>query len=492
MAPIGLHPGAGPAGDARGILTGSHPKAHPLRFLNLILASIGLLCLSSPSWSQTGAPVTQLDPVRKVSAFDIEGSVPTELWIAAGQSQMLGVNFGRDASPGGPDRLPENVMVLDTSNQIVPWHVPFETPAGSLEGTYENVSPALTFLKTRAEAYPNRRFLLVFVVRGASGFTVANLPDQNWAAPTSGFYTPGNLTDLLLERIAFLRNRGYEPSGVLWLQGEADTPAGPSIYSSEFTQFRLAIRDAAANPELPFFLGGIARFEWTIFPGGDLIDLALLGLAAGDQFSWFVTTEDMIPQPDGLHYDDTSTRVLGERYASIVELEAPPILPVLVNEVQLPGGLVASPPGTILVQKVGPRGKGIFDSYDPAASALDRFESYRRSDGSFHLEISWANGERVRWRQTTNPFRVDRDVVLGFSYLPDSPITYPPDQFGGLCRTAASGLILSVQPGRASLFTSGLGLYRFGALNELIGFGVTDLFWTPGGVLVDSARLRSL
>ena len=463
-----------------------------MRFLDLILASIGLLCLSSLSWSQASAPITQLDPGRTVSVFDTEGNVPTEVWIAAGQSQMLGVNFGRDSSPGGVDRLPENVMVLDTSNRIVPWHVPFETPAGSLEGTYENVSPALTFLKTRAEAYPNRRFLLVFVVRGASGFTVPNLPDQNWAAPTSAFYTPGNLTDLLLDRIAFLRNQGFEPSGVLWLQGEADTLAGPSIYSSEFTQFRLALRDAAGNPELPFFLGGIARFEWTIFPGGDLIDLALLGLAAGDQFSWFVTTEDMIPQPDGLHYDDASSRLLGKRYASIIELEAPPILPVSVNMAEHPGVLFADPSPTILVQQIGPRGKGVFQSFKSAESALDRFEAYRRQDGSFHLELSWGNGERVRWRQSTNPFRTERDVVLGFSYLPDSPMSYPAGQFGGLCRTGASGLILSVQPGRASLFTAGLGLYRFGAVDELIEFGVTDLFWTPGGVLVDSVRLRAL
>lgn len=463
-----------------------------MRFLDLLLASIGLLCLSSPSWSQATAPALQVNPDRKVSVFDTEGNVPTEVWIAAGQSQMLGVNFGRDASPGGVDRLPENVMVLDTSDRIVPWHVPFETPAGALEGTYENVSPALAFLKARAEAYPNRRFLLVFVVRGASGFTVSNLPKQNWAAPTSGFYTPGNLTDLLLDRIDFLRSRGYEPSGVLWLQGEADTPAGPSIYASEFTQFRLAIRDAAENPELPFFLGGIARFEWTIFPGGDLIDLALLGLAAGDQFSWFVTTEDMIPQPDGLHYDDASSRLLGKRYAAIVDFEAPPILPTFVNVAEYPGGLTANPPATILLQQVGPRGQGVFESYEPAESALDRLETYRRKDGSFHFEISWGNGERVRWRQSTNPFRADRDVVLGFSYLPDSPTTYPIDQFGGLCRTGASGLVLSVQPGRASLFTAGLGLYRFGAVDELIDLGVSDLFWTPGGVLVNSVRLRSL
>lgn len=465
-----------------------------LRLLTaLLVGALVAPVLAQHSLPPGPVPEVQVAPKRLAPAEPLGGNAVGEVWFAAGQSQMLGVNFDRDASPGGVDRLPDNVYVLDTSDRIVPWHLPFETPKGDLQGTYENISPALTFLKTRAEAYPGRQFLLVFVVRGASGFTLVGLPSQTWAVPGSAFHTPGNLADTLLNRVALVRKKGWEPTGLLWLQGEADTPAGPSVYTFEFSLFREAVRAAAGNPDLPFFMAGIARFEWTIFPGGDLIDLAILGLTAADPFSWYVDTEDMVPQSDGLHFDSPSTRLLGKRFADIVDGALGPFEPDAVYLPDLLGGpppLAANPEPIALTQTIGLRGQGVFRSYSEAAAALRSLESYRRADGTFHWELTWPNGERVRWRQSSNPFLVERDQVTGFAYLPDSPTIYGPQEFGGLCRTAASGLLLSVQPGKADLFTSGIGVYRMGAIDTQISLGGTDLMWTPNGVLVNSVRLR--
>lgn len=462
---------------------------HLLTFFFLALFGVGLL--AGTSLAQRGGEPLVVPQATPAPLFG-GGNILTEVWIAAGQSQMLGVNFGRDASPGGVDRLPSNVVMLDPAGEIVPWHLPFETPQGAREGTFENLSPALTFLKLRAEEYPERRFVLVFVVRGASGFTVPNLPSQNWAAPTSPFYVRNNLTDLLVNRISSLRDRGFQPTGLIWLQGEADTLAGPSIYTSELTRFRQFIRDASGDPELPFVLSGIARFEWALFPGGSLIDAALLSLSAADPFSWFATTEDMVPEVDGLHFNGPSTRLLGLRYAAIVEEQIPSIIPQLAPVLKkFPIISLVSPP-TILNQTILPGGEGLFDGYSEACTAMRDFESHRRPDGSFHLEATWPNGESVRWTQTSNPFETARDSIQGFAYLPDSPMTYPQSSFSGVCRTGASGLVLSFQRGRANLFTSGIGLFRFGAIDDLVVKGGSELLWTPGGMLVNSVLLRSL
>ncbi len=458
--------------------------------LSALAATAAALPLALPP-AQLQAQVG-LQPEVAPPAYARGGNLLGETWIVAGQSQMLGVNYDRDATPAGLDRLPPNVLMLDGSNQIVPWQLPFETPHGALQGTHENVSPAISFLKTRAELFPDRLFLLVFAVRGASGFSVQVKPEQNWAVPGSSYYMPGNMSDILEDRIRRVRKLGWEPTGVLWLQGESDVLVGPAVYSVEFNAFRDRVRQLSDKPELPFYLGGIARFEWKIFTGGHLIDQALQNLASSDSRSWYVTTEDMQPQNDNLHFDTPSVRMLGKRFASFVQstLGQDIAEPVYFNP--SPVEVTNKTNRDILVQFITPGGSGIYPSYSAVAELLDRFESFRQQDGSLHLELTWSNGESVRWRQDSNPFAVSRDVVNGFTYLPDSPVFYAPGKFGGLCRTAASSLVLSVQPGQADAYTSGVGLFLTGSVEKLVGLGAKDMLWTPAGVLVDGVRLTAL
>ena len=450
-----------------------------------------LLTLAGPPQAQA-VPRQPVQPVLERALLpgdddDFYG----ELWIAAGQSQMLGVNEGRDASPGGVDRLPNNVFLLDAEDHLVDWHFPFETPYGELQGSESNVTPAIAFLKTRAEAYPNRRFLMVFVVRGASGFTVQVDPQQNWAAPGSAYHMPKNLAWTLERRVSKAMKLGWTPTGMLWLQGEADVLAGPEVYANEFTLLRDHVRFVTEQPGLPFFLGGIARFEWTLFPGGDLIDGAILGLAAQDPLSWYVTTEDMVPQEDGLHYNATSSRLLGKRYAQIVDQHLGPLAGAFVQEIEV-GATIGDPDPILYGQEIGLDGTNVFDSYADALAPIEHFEKLRAPNGFFYLEAIWPNGERVRWRQTTNPLTTKRDVVEDFAYLSSSPIFYGPEQFGGLCRTGATSLALSFQPGKADAFTSGVGLYRTGPVEKVLELGANNLLWTPSGVLTTGVRVTTV
>ena len=437
-----------------------------------------------------------------------------ELWLAAGQSQMVGFNGGfgfRDSSPGGPDRLPENVWMLDLDNVLVPAGQPLASPMDviELQGQHDSVSPAIRFLQRRAWASPDRIIAVVMVASNGSGVTQP-LADRNWGAPGSTFKTDDNLYDRLVERTdaALLQLGLDQPHGLLWAQGESDSFLGPMTYGQEFGLIVNSLR-GLYDPELPVLVGGIPPSSEFFFPGVGQIDQLFQTLALGDPNLSYVRA-DGFDTVDFLHYDGPSCREFGERFA-INSFDFLP--PSKQRKVELSakegGGLPGVAPLTGLVFSQRARGSEVatlFSSRSDAAglgaglagftNELDQFERYRQSDGQFHLELTWYRTgslyASVRWRQTSNPMTSPRDRIEGFAYRQDTPDIFILKQFAGLCRTTIPGALLTTRPGWTE-WKSGPDLVKFQSAPSVNFDPQFDfLGLTPDGVLYDRVQLTAL
>ncbi len=444
----------------------------------------------------------------------VASSPDAELWLVAGQSQMVGFNGGfgyRDSSPNGPDRLPENVWMLDLDDVLVPAGQPLASPMNELElqGQHDSVSPAVRFLQQRAWASPDRIIAVVMVASNGSGVT-QSVPDRNWGAPGSTFKSDDNLFDRLVERTdGALQQLGLDkPNGLLWAQGESDAFLGPTVYGQEFGLIVSGLR-GLFDSAMPVLVGGIPNSSEFFFPGVNQIDQLFQTIANNDPKIAYVRA-DGFDTVDFLHYDGPSCRIFGDRFAFSSFAFVPPSKNRGVQYFGSEGGgLPGALPLTGLVFSQRARGAAdttLFSSRSAAAGSgpgltgqfneFDQFERYRQADGQFHLELAWyksgSQAARVRWRQTSNPMTSPRDRVEGFAYRQDTPDMFILKQFAGLCRTTIPGALLTVRPGWTE-WKTGPDLVKFQSKPSLDFDPQFDfLGLTPDGKLYDRVQIAAL
>lgn len=404
-----------------------------------------------------------------------------DAFLFLGQSNMVGVNTGRNVSPGAPERLEDNVYVLDRSDLIAPWHWPPPTPLDDEvePGTLQNIAPSISFVRRYAAQFPERRVLLIQVAVGSSGFSTASGAEVNWAAPGSSFYQPGNLFDLALERAGRAIGQGATLRAVVWHQGETDSLAltGPQ-YAAQLrqliSQLRGALPDDAlgSQADVPFVLGGLSDFGAASLPQLPTIDAALQLAAMVIPNCTYVSAKGLQPFDD-VHFDGSSARAFGQRLADgllDVELDTTEVAGVETFAPAPVGAL-----GPFFQQVIDPQDlRTLFPSYVRATEApflptslgygnfsdLRNFERYRQADGFFYLRLTWANGQGVLWRQRSNPFATPLQVVNGFELSPVDTSGFAEFQFQGLSRFPDTGRLLGMRSGPTSLFSPAIGLHR--------------------------------
>jgi hypothetical protein len=119
---------------------------------------------------------------------------------------------------------------------------------------------------------------------------------------------------------AKLAQRSSQLAGILWHQGENDCSAeGASHYREKFSQIVAAWRRELDVPEVPLIIGGLGDFlpsgrYGAYFTGYSLVNQALQDFAATTPNGYFATATGLTANPDGLHFDAASQRLLGLRY----------------------------------------------------------------------------------------------------------------------------------------------------------------------------------
>lgn len=119
---------------------------------------------------------------------------------------------------------------------------------------------------------------------------------------------------------AKLAQRSSRIAGLLWHQGESDCFADKAPqYGKKLSVIIDALRKALAVPAIPLIVGGLGEFltkgiygqYFTDYP---LINKALAAFAKEQPHCYYVTAEGLTANPDQIHFNAHSQRILGIRY----------------------------------------------------------------------------------------------------------------------------------------------------------------------------------
>jgi len=119
---------------------------------------------------------------------------------------------------------------------------------------------------------------------------------------------------------ARLAQRTSEIKGILWHQGESDcSPEKADQYQEKFSKIIDALRQELNIPGVPLIIGGLGDY----LPNGilgqyfryySLVNRELEDFAQSHENCYFVTAKGLTPNPDGIHFNAHSQRLLGIRY----------------------------------------------------------------------------------------------------------------------------------------------------------------------------------
>lgn len=129
----------------------------------------------------------------------------------------------------------------------------------------------------------------------------------------------GPLFDHALSQ-AKLAQRSSTLAGILWHQGESDCfPEKAAEYERKLKVIIDTLRQELRAADVPLIVGGLGDFLTSgmygkYFGAYPLVNEALLHYTQTAPLSYFATAEGLTSNPDGLHFNATSLRILGVRY----------------------------------------------------------------------------------------------------------------------------------------------------------------------------------
>jgi hypothetical protein len=223
------------------------------------------------------------------------------LFLLVGQSNMAG-----RGKVTADDRKPHpRVLMLNKSGQWAPAVDPIHFDKPGMVG----VGIGKTFGAVVAEKNP--------------GITVGLIPCAHGGSPISSwqpgqYYRPtrGHPWDDAIRRAKAAMKKGTL-KGILWHQGESDSRKGlAEIYEAKLHDLVARFRMALGAPEVPFIAGQMGIFKerpWS--EAKKQVDQAHRELPAKIKGAAFVDAKGLGHKGDKVHFDASSYRELGRRYA---------------------------------------------------------------------------------------------------------------------------------------------------------------------------------
>lgn len=257
----------------------------------LLIPTIVLLALAAV-WLGTGPSAARADVVHVYllgGQSNMDGRATASGLPVALQSAQTDVLFYHDASGGG--------VASNTLTSLAP-------------GSGTDFGPEVTFGRTLADARPDLNIALIKYARGGTDLA------DDWDPDTGANYAA--FASTVAGGIAALEAAGHTPviSGMLWMQGEADSNSGANAaaYEANLTAFIAAVRDAYGS-DLPFVVGEIRRLN----ANDDTVADAQQAVADADALTVLIDTGDLTWKgATDVHLDAGGQIALGERYAGAI------------------------------------------------------------------------------------------------------------------------------------------------------------------------------
>jgi len=233
-----------------------------------------------------------------------------KLFLLVGQSNMAGRGY-----PESVDTT-SNLRVIKL-NQNGKWEIA-KDPIHFDKPSADGVGPGLQFGKIMAAEDPTVVIGLIPCAVGGSGI-------DYWK---KGMFYPGTMTypydDAVARAKAAMANGTL--MGILWHQGEADSkPANSEVYEHKLKEVIIAFRKDLGNEKLPFIAGQLPNFQiyktdkkgqQSIDQSAIKVNEAIAHLSKRISYYNYVTAQNTTHRGDILHFDASSAREMGKRYAN--------------------------------------------------------------------------------------------------------------------------------------------------------------------------------
>ena len=224
-----------------------------------------------------------------------------QLFLLAGQSNMA----GRGRVEAQDRVVHDRVLMLDRQLTWVP-----ATDPVHFDKSVAGVGPGRSFGIAVADANTTAIIGLVPTAVGGS-------PITSWEPGALDSATRTHPYDDAIIR-ARAAMRGGTLKAILWHQGESDShdPAS-SLYEGRLRALIERFRADLGAPDLPFIIGQLGCFSngpWS--PDKERVDAAQRSIAARMHNVAFVSSESLTDRGDTIHFDASSARELGRRYAA--------------------------------------------------------------------------------------------------------------------------------------------------------------------------------
>lgn len=223
---------------------------------------------------------------------------PLDIILAMGQSQMAG---RAPYATEGTAVIP-NVYLLTPGLYMEPATNPLNRYANiTKDATLDALSPSYSFIKK---------------LQLATGHTIGLMVNAQGGSSIVSWYQPGKPNyDMSLLRIKEAMKYGTL-KGIIWHQGSADNSAAVAdnyvSYKADFLAMVSNFRKDLGMPDL-FFLCGELSDGRPEFDGFNLN--VIQGVKSYITNSDFVMATGTLLLPDGIHWDEPSVLMMGERYA---------------------------------------------------------------------------------------------------------------------------------------------------------------------------------
>jgi hypothetical protein len=223
-----------------------------------------------------------------------------DLYLLIGQSNMAGRGATDEASKPGSPKIWSISRQLEWKIAADPLHEDKPAVAG--------VGPGLTFAQEILKKHPDRPIGLIPCAVGGSGI-------DDWQAGAKHEQTGIFAYDEMLARVKEAQKRGTI-KGIIWHQGESDSsPEKKGYYPAKLEAFFQRLRKDTHTENVPIVVGTLGDFFVAKNPDAAFINIVIADYAKGNKLVYLGSASGLTHKGDDTHFDTTSARELGKRYA---------------------------------------------------------------------------------------------------------------------------------------------------------------------------------
>lgn len=249
-----------------------------------------------------------------------------DVYLIGGQSNMDGRGYNSDligtnsiwAQPqSGTLIYYANPVNLNATNPTYNTGWQTLTPGFSVPPGFSGALPSprfgpeISFATSMASLSGDHRIALIKVTQSGTSLS------GDWKPSTGYMYA--TLTNFVRIAVQQLRDRGASCTlrGMIWHQGESDTGGSAALnYETNLTQLIRSVRTDLGITNLPFVVGEIATNKT------EVVRQAQFNVSESVPFVGFASA-DGLTTVDGTHFTSDDVLILGQRFASAVEV--PPL-----------------------------------------------------------------------------------------------------------------------------------------------------------------------